>query len=140
MGRYHARIATAHIVEGEGPAARDDAVPRVVFTEPQVAAVGLTEAQARERGHDVRLTSADVGSTDGAVVAGEGVGGRAQLVIDRGRDVVLGATFIAPEAVHMMQAATHAIVGEASVTTLRHHAVPPFPTIHDVWLELSAAE
>jgi len=139
MGRYHARLAVGHIVGGDGPTARDDAVPRVVFTEPQVAAVGLTQTQARERGLEVRVTTGDLGATDGAAVAGEGVGGTAQLVIDSHRDVIVGATFVASDAIHLMHAATLAIVGEASVTTLREHAVPPFPTVHDVWLELLAA-
>lgn len=112
----------------------------MVFTEPQVAAVGLTAAEASERGLDVRVTRGELAGLGGALVSGEDVGGSAQLVIDRERDVIVGATFVGPDAVHMMHAATLAIVGGTSVTELRQHAVPPFPTVLEVWLDLLAAK
>jgi dihydrolipoamide dehydrogenase len=139
MGKYQGRVLGKHLADPEhhDPVAwaADRAVPRVVFTDPQIAAVGLTEASARERGLYVRVAHGDLGDTAGAAELGEGVRGRCKLVVDARRDVVVGATFTGPGAGDLVQAATVALVGEVPVARLRH-AVPPFPTISEVWLTL----
>ena len=71
-------------------------MPRVTFTDPQVSAVGLTEAQARERGIDVRTVSYGTGDVAGAYVLGNGIKGTSKLVIDESRRVLVGATFTGP--------------------------------------------
>ena len=73
MGKYHGRIA-ADVIRGRGIADRASAVavPRVTFTDPQICAVGLTEAQARERGLTVRAVTYAVGAVAGTGVAGVG--------------------------------------------------------------------
>lgn len=135
-GKYQARIAGAHIAGSDTSAWADiRAVPRVVFTDPQVAAVGITEAQAREGGIDVRTVSYNVGHTAGAAAIGEGISGTAQLVIDARREVIVGATIVGPGAGEMLHAATIAIVGDVPLSTL-WHAIPAFPTISEVWLRL----
>ena len=97
MGKYQARIATDVILGRDATAWADHrAVPHVVFTDPQVAAVGLTEAQAREQGIDVRTVSYGVGDVAAAGTTGEGVTGTAFLVVDEPRGVVVGATSPAP--------------------------------------------
>jgi pyruvate/2-oxoglutarate dehydrogenase complex dihydrolipoamide dehydrogenase (E3) component len=68
-------------------------------------------------------------------VRGGAVAGTCQLIIDRHRGVVVGATFTGPEVAELLHAATVAIVGEVPLERLRH-AVPAFPTASEVWLKL----
>ncbi len=114
------------------------ATPRVVFTDPQVAAVGLTEAMARERGLDVRTVSHPLGGVAAASVSGEDISGTAHLVIDQARRVVVGATFTGADVGDLLHSATIAVAGEVPLETL-WHAVPSFPTFSEVWLRLLEA-
>ena len=136
MGKYQARVAADVILGLEArDLASDGAVPRVTFTDPQVAAVGLTTAQAHERRLDVRVLTTALGDVPGAYTLGEGVEGTARLVVDPARDVLVGATFTGPGVQELLHAATVAIVGEVPLARLRH-AVPAFPTLSEVWLHL----
>lgn len=137
QGKYQARLVGDRLagVETDPAWADEQAVPRVVFTDPQVAAVGLTEEQAREAGHDVLAVSYDVGHVAGGALQGKGFGGPARLVIDRGSRHILGATFVGPGVGEMLHAATIAIVSDTTVDRLVH-AVPCFPTVSEVWLRL----
>ena len=140
QGKYQARVAADHLlgrlncslVYGGGLS------PRVIFTEPQVAAVGYTYDSAREAGLDVTAVDADVNHTAGASFYGRGVAGRARLVIDENRRVVVGATFTGADVGDFLHAATIAIVGDVPVDRL-WHAVPSFPTRSEVWLKLLEA-
>ena len=114
------------------------AVPRVTFTDPQICAVGLTEAQAREAGISVRNVVADIDSTAGASTLGNGVSGTGKLVIDEARRVIVGATFTGPGLAELLHSATIAIVSEVTMDRL-WHAVPSFPTVSEVWLRLMEA-
>ena len=141
MGKYQARIAGDVILGrdvGAGAFADHDAVPRVTFTDPQIAAVGPTEADARAAGHDVRTVQVPLSSVAGAYTLGDGVTGTAQLVVERATGVVLGATFTGPGVGELLHAATVAIVGRVPVERL-WHAVPAFPTLSEVWLRLLEA-
>jgi pyruvate/2-oxoglutarate dehydrogenase complex dihydrolipoamide dehydrogenase (E3) component len=149
MGKYHARAcgdaivarASGDLTGTPGPwskwaaTARHDAITQVVFTRPQVAAVGLTEAEARERGLPVRTAEYDIGDVSGAGLHADGYEGTAKLVIDADRRVVVGATFVGPDVDEMLHAATIAVVGEVTLDRL-WHAVPAFPTVSEVWLRL----
>jgi len=139
MGKYQARLAGDAIL-GKGVRAFADhmAVPRVTFTDPQVAAVGLTEEEARERGGDVQVVSTGTGDVPGAYTRGNGIKGTSQLVVDASRGVVVGATFTGPDVQELLHSATIAIVAEAPLETL-WHAVPSFPTVSEVWLRLLEA-
>jgi dihydrolipoamide dehydrogenase len=110
----------------------------VIFTDPQVAAVGLTEAAAREAGLDVRTVSVPSDGTAGASFVGRGTGGTAQLVVDHARGVIVGATFVGFEVGEWLQAATIAITAEVPIDRL-WHCVPAFPTRSEVWLKLLEA-
>ncbi len=114
------------------------AAPQVVFTRPQVASVGYTEAAARAAGHEVRAVQADLGAVSGGYLHGDGYEGTAQLVVDTARQVVLGATFVGPDAAEMLHAATIAVVGEVPLHRL-WHAVPAYPTVSEGWLRLLEA-
>ena len=136
MGKYHGRIAS-DVILGKDVAdvADHDMVPRVTFTDPQVCAVGLTEAQAREKGLNIRTVTYGVGDVPGAYTSGNGIKGTSFLVVDEDRGVVVGATFTGPLIQELLHSATVAIVGEVPIMRLRH-AVPSFPTVSEVWLHL----
>ena len=139
MGKYQARIAVDALLRRPVCDEADHGmVPRVTFTDPQVASVGLTERQARDRGVSVRVVRVPLQATAAAAVAGEDVTGTAQLVIDEARQVVVGATFTGPDIDGLLHSATVAMVGEVSMDRLRH-AVAAFPTLSEVWLELGLA-
>jgi pyruvate/2-oxoglutarate dehydrogenase complex dihydrolipoamide dehydrogenase (E3) component len=137
QGKYQARLVGDALagVEVDPAWADERALPRVIFTDPQVAAVGLTEAQARGSGRDVFTVRYDLGHTAGGALLGEGTAGTAQLVIDRSLRLIVGATFVGPGVSELLHAATIAIVGEVTIERL-WHAVPSFPTLSEVWLRL----
>src|SRR3954469_22201952 len=134
MGKYHARIA-ADVITGRD--ARDrasrGAVPRVTFTDPQVAAVGLTAAEAGERGMPVRVVDVDTAEVPGSYVLGEDREGTTRLVIDESRGVLLGVTITGNGVQELLHAATVAVSARVPLTEL-WHAVPAFPTVSEVWL------
>ena len=139
MGKYHARIAAA-VIAGRQAAdlASSAMVPRVTFTDPQVCAVGLTEAAARSAGMAVSAVRTPTGDVPGAYVEGNGITGTSQLVIENTTRRVVGATFTGPGVQELLHSATVAICSEAPVDRL-WHAVPSFPTISEVWLHLLEA-
>ncbi len=143
FGRAKPGEAAAAGADGETPepwsryAATADhcAKTQVVFSRPEVASVGLTEAEARKAGLTVKAVSYKLGSVSGAVLVAEGYEGTAQIVVDTDRQVIVGATFVGPDAAEMLHAATIAIVGQVPLARL-WHAVPAYPTISEVWLRL----
>jgi pyruvate/2-oxoglutarate dehydrogenase complex dihydrolipoamide dehydrogenase (E3) component len=139
-GKYQARLVGDHLA-GEEVEARADhqALVRVVFTDPQVAAVGPTLAAAREQGLDVETLSYGVGDVAGAALLGTGATGTAQLIVDRRARTIVGATFTGPGVGEMLHAATIAIVSGITLDEL-WHAVPAFPTVSEVWLRLLEAD
>jgi dihydrolipoamide dehydrogenase len=139
MGKYHGRVA-ADVILGRDAAdlAGQEMVPRVTFTDPQVCAVGLTEAQARDKGLEVTVVRHATGDVPGAYTLGNGVRGTSQLVVDDARRVVVGATFTGPGLQELLHSATVAVVAEVPVDRL-WHAVPSFPTVSEVWLHLLEA-
>ena len=137
QGKEHARCAADHILGRPNavPLIDEARAPRVVFTEPQVASVGLTLAAAREAGLNVSCADADLNTTAGSSFSGAGVPSRARIVVDEDRRVLVGATFTGAAVDGLLHGATIAIVGEVPVDRL-WHAVPPFPTRNEVWLSL----
>jgi dihydrolipoamide dehydrogenase len=148
QGKYQARIAGAVIgarARGEqvepapwspfAATADERAVPQVVFTDPEAASVGLTADQAEEAGHRVRAVDYDLGGVAGAALYADGYTGRARMVVDLDREVLLGATFVGPGVAELLHSATVAVVGEVPIARL-WHAVPSYPTISEIWLRL----
>jgi pyruvate/2-oxoglutarate dehydrogenase complex dihydrolipoamide dehydrogenase (E3) component len=136
MGKYQGRIAGDHILGKDVAATADHAeVPRVVFTEPQVAAVGRTLAAAKEAGINARAVDVRTAGNAGASFTGRKAPGTTRLVVDEDRRVLVGATFVGPETAEFVHAATIAVVGEVPLERL-WHAVPTFPTRSEVWLYL----
>jgi len=140
MGKYQARIAADHLLGhdhalahgADGPLS-----PRVIFTEPQVAAVGHTEATARAAGLAVEIVETETSGNAGGSYYGHNASGTSRLLVDRERGLVVGATFTGAEVADMLHAATIAIVGEVPLDRLRH-ATPSFPTRSEIWLTLLA--
>ncbi|MFI9628932.1 dihydrolipoyl dehydrogenase family protein [Streptomyces sp. NPDC052042] len=151
QGKYQARIAGAAIAArahgtptdtgrwGAHAATADHAaVPQVVFTDPEAASVGLSLAEAERTGHRVRAVDQDLGAVAGAGLYADGYRGRARMVVDLDRGVLLGATFVGPGIGELLHSATIAVAGEVPIDRL-WHAVPSFPTISEVWLRLLEA-
>jgi dihydrolipoamide dehydrogenase len=103
-----------------------------------VAAVGHTLAGAREAGLDVREADVPFGANAGGSFIGRGEAGKARIVVDQARGVIVGATFVGVEVAESLHAATIAVIGEVPLERL-WHAVPAFPTRSEVWLNLLEA-
>ncbi|GAA3128336.1 hypothetical protein GCM10010485_78490 [Streptosporangium carneum] len=151
QGKYQARIAGAVIAaracgtpldtgrwSPHAATADTTAVPQVVFTDPEIAGVGLTTVEARRTGRRVHVVDYDLGHVAGALQHTPDYRGRARVLIDPDRRTVVGATFAGPGVAELLHSATVAITGETPIERL-WHAVPPFPTISEVWLRLLEA-
>jgi dihydrolipoamide dehydrogenase len=141
MGKYQGRIA-ADVILGRDAKLDDTAggplSPRVVFTDPQVAAVGHTLATAQEAGIDARAVDTETSGTAGGSFYGRKAPGTSRLVVDESRRVLVGATFVGADVSEFVHAATIAVVGEVPLHRL-WHAVPSFPTRSEIWLRLLEA-
>jgi pyruvate/2-oxoglutarate dehydrogenase complex dihydrolipoamide dehydrogenase (E3) component len=136
MGKYQAHVLS-EILDGHAAAVSGDdaAAPRVIFTDPQVAAVGLTLRAALDRGVEARAYDVPSSGAAGAAFHGNGTPGTARIVVDERHSVIVGATFTGTEVADWLQAATIAIVSKTPVELL-WQAVPPFPTRSEIWLKL----
>jgi len=129
MATYHAEIAVADILGREHHPAEHHAVPRVTFTDPEIGAVGLTEAQAREQGLGVRVGLAPVPASARGWIHKAGNDGFIKLVEDSGRGVLAGATSAGPwggEVLSMLALAVHARVP----TRRLREMIYAYPTFH----------
>ncbi|WP_406102030.1 NAD(P)/FAD-dependent oxidoreductase [Streptomyces sp. NBC_01003] len=149
QGKYQARIAGAAIAAraqgvplletdrwGAHAATADhSAVPQVVFTDPEAGSAGLTLAEAEAAGHRVRAVDYDIASVAGAGLYGDGYRGRARMIVDLDREILLGVTFVGPGVGELVHSATVAVAGEVPIDRL-WHAVPSYPTVSEVWLRL----
>jgi pyruvate/2-oxoglutarate dehydrogenase complex dihydrolipoamide dehydrogenase (E3) component len=139
MGKYQAWVAAENILGHEVEAIAEDlGSPRVTFTDPQVAAVGKTLAQAEEAGVKVRAVDVPTDGTAGASFQGKDTGGTSRLVVDQDKQTIVGASFVGFETADFLHAATVAIVGEVPLERLRH-AVAAYPTRSEIWLKLLEA-
>ncbi|WP_406064772.1 NAD(P)/FAD-dependent oxidoreductase [Streptomyces sp. NBC_01077] len=152
QGKYQARIAGAAIAArakatepldeaswGAHAATADHAaVPQVVFSDPEAAAVGLSLAEAERAGYRVRAVDLDMSQVAGAGLYAQGYRGHARIVVDLDREVILGASFVGPGIGELVHSATVAVVGEVPIARL-WHAVPSYPTLSEAWLRLLEA-
>ena len=139
MGKYQAWVAAENVLGRKVEAlAEGTALPRVTFTDPQVAAVGKTLAQAEEVGIDARAVDVPTDGTAGASFYGKDTGGTSRLVIDQANETIVGATFTGFETADFLHAATVAVVSEVPLPQLRH-AVAAYPTRSEIWLKLIEA-
>jgi pyruvate/2-oxoglutarate dehydrogenase complex dihydrolipoamide dehydrogenase (E3) component len=127
---YQSAIVAAGILQLPHPAARYDAVPRVTFTDPEVGAVGLTEAQARATERDVVVVVKQVASSFRGWLHGSG-SGIVKLVADRQNGVLLGATTVAPRGGEMLGLLNLAVHVRLPLSELRS-MIYAFPTFYGV--------
>jgi pyruvate/2-oxoglutarate dehydrogenase complex dihydrolipoamide dehydrogenase (E3) component len=138
-GKYQARLAADHILGAEVTAKADGpTAPRVIFTDPQIAAVGQTLDSAILGGIDAKAIDLSTADTAGSSFHGRAADGTTRFVIDREREVLVGATFVGPDVADMLHAATIAVAGQVPIATLAH-AVAPFPTRSELWLKFIEA-
>jgi pyruvate/2-oxoglutarate dehydrogenase complex dihydrolipoamide dehydrogenase (E3) component len=142
MGKYQARVcgdAIAARAGGREPTVRDQSsktcVPQVIFTIPEVAAVGLTAREAEAAGRRVRVVEYEIGSVAGAKLFADEYRGHAQMVVDEDRRTIVGMTLAGHGVGETIHAATIAVAGEVTLDRL-WHAVPSYPTISEIWLRL----
>jgi pyruvate/2-oxoglutarate dehydrogenase complex dihydrolipoamide dehydrogenase (E3) component len=136
MGKYQGRLV-ADTILGREVQLRSDGPrsPRVIFTDPQVGAVGLTLAGAQEAGLCVRHVDVETSGNAGGSFVGRGAAGTSRIVVDEDRRVIVGATITGSEVAEALHAATIAVVAEVLIDDL-WHAVPSFPTRSELWLKL----
>ena len=138
MAKYQAAIAAEQLLgrdmalEHGADGARS---PRVIFTDPQVGAVGHTTATAAQAGLTPRVVDVGTSANAGGSFYGRGARGTSRFLIDEERGVIVGATITGSEVADFLHAATIAIVGEVPLVRLRH-AIPAFPTRSEIWLYL----
>ena len=148
QGKYQARVLGDSIVARALGTPVDDspwgrhaftaderAVPQVIFGDPEIATVGYTVAAATAQGIRVRAVEYDLGAVAGAALHADGYEGRAVMVVDQDRSVVVGFTIAGPDVAELLHAATIAIAGEVPLDRL-WHAIPAYPTVSEVWLRL----
>ena len=128
VAAHQAAIIAGEILGEPHPIARYDAVPRVTFTDPEVGAVGMTEAAARDAGIDVVTVTKSLPATFRGWLHATS-SGVIKLVIDRSEGVVIGATTAGPqggEMLGMLTLAVHARVPVADLQTM----IYAYPTFH----------
>ena len=127
VSMYHAeRVAKA--ILGEQLEEYDTSFPRVTFTDPEVGAVGLTEKQARDKGINVRVGTANIPESSRGWLHSVGNEGVIKLVIDDDRGVIVGATSAGPTGGETLSALAFAVRAEIPVATLKNtiYAYPTF--------------
>lgn len=129
IGTYQAKIAVRDILGDPGPPAEYDAVPRVTFTDPEVGAVGLSEAQARDQGITVRTGLAQVPSSTRGWIHKAGNEGLIKLVVDVDTGLLVGATSAGPAGGEVLGALAVAVHGRVPLDRLRH-MIYAYPTFH----------
>lgn len=133
VAKYQARVV-ADTLCGRPRRASYQGIPRVVFSDPEIAAVGLTEAQAAARGHQV--VSATVGLADAIArpwTYERDPRGELRVIADRERRVLLGAWAVAPLAGEWIHQAALAVRAEVPIDTLLD-GVAQFPTYSEAYL------
>ncbi len=133
MAAYGARIAAENALDGDARRYDATAMPSVVFTDPQVASVGLTEAEARERGLAVKTAILPLAYVPRALAARD-TRGLIKLVAEEGSDRLLGAHILAPEGADSIQTAVLAIKHGLTVSDLAETIFPYLTTVEGLKL------
>jgi pyruvate/2-oxoglutarate dehydrogenase complex dihydrolipoamide dehydrogenase (E3) component len=136
---HQAQVVVDELLGRPGHDVTPHALPRAVFTDPPLAATGLSEQQARDAGFDVITAEIDLCTVSRAGAEGEGPlgpvdasGGVLRLIADRQRRVLLGAGAVGPEADSWIGEATLAIRAEVPLAILAD-VVRPFPTYSEAY-------
>ena len=133
MAAYGAKIAATNAMNGNTLSYDNSAMPTVVFSDPQLASVGLTEARAIARGHDVRTSVLTLDDLPRALVARDRRG-LIKLVADGRSKRLLGAHILAPEGADSIQTAALAIQQGLTAQALAEMIVPYLTTVEGLKL------
>ncbi|WP_350275130.1 NAD(P)/FAD-dependent oxidoreductase [Kribbella sp. HUAS MG21] len=115
--------------------ADERATTQVIFTDPEVAAVGLSAEAATAVGLKIRVVDYDLGAVSGAKLHADDYRGQVRMIVDDDRNVLVGFTAVGPDVGELLHAATIAVAGEVPLDRL-WHAVPAYPTMSELWLRL----
>jgi pyruvate/2-oxoglutarate dehydrogenase complex dihydrolipoamide dehydrogenase (E3) component len=129
LAYYHGQVV-ARRLRGEDARADHTAVPRVTFTDPEVASVGLSEAAAQAKDIDVIVATTDPAETARGYIH-DFHGGTLKLVADRQRGVLVGATMVTPRAGEILGELVLAIKAGTPLRTLAD-VIHPFPAFNRV--------
>jgi pyruvate/2-oxoglutarate dehydrogenase complex dihydrolipoamide dehydrogenase (E3) component len=129
VSMYQAGIAIPAIQGQDGPRADYRALPKVTFTDPEVGSVGLTEAQARERGLAVHTAVAQIPSSARGWIHKAGNEGFIKLVVDADKDILVGSTSAGPTGGEVLSGLAVAVHGAVPVSSLRQ-MIFAYPTFH----------
>src|SRR6266568_4201895 len=129
MSMYQADIAVRDILGQGGEPADYRAVPRVTFTDPEIASVGLTEEQARAAGLRVRTGTTQVPYSARGWIHKAGNDGLIKVIADADRSVLVGATSAGPCGGEVLSALQVAVRAEVPLATLRNMPYA-YPTFH----------
>ncbi|MEX1156640.1 MAG: dihydrolipoyl dehydrogenase [Chloroflexota bacterium] len=127
----HEALVAVETIAGHHPEpVRMDLMPRVTFCRPQIASVGMTEAEATEAGHTVKVGSFPFRALGKATIVGE-VDGFAKLVADADTGRLVGAHVIGPHAGDLLPEPTFALLveGTAAEMAMSVHAHPTLPEV-----------
>jgi len=133
MAAYGAKLAARNALNGDSLRYDNSAMPAVVFTDPQVASVGLTEAAARAAGYAVRAAAISLDQVPRALAARD-TRGLIKLVADSGSGRLLGAHILAPEGADGIQTAALAIRQGLTVDDLAETIFPYLTTVEGLKL------
>ena len=133
MAAYGAKLAAKNTLNGDSLRYTNAAMPAVVFTDPQVASVGLTEAAARTAGLAVRISTIGLDQVPRALAARD-TRGLIKLVADAGSGRLLGAHVLAPEGADSIQTAALAIRQGLTVDDLAEMIFPYLTTVEGLKL------
>lgn len=133
MAAYGAKIAAKNALNGDSLRYDNSAMPAVVFTDPQVASVGFTEAAARAAGHDVRTSMLPLDAVPRALAARD-TRGLIKLLADRNTRKLLGAHILAPEGSDSIQTAALAIRQGLTIEDLADSIFPYLTTVEGLKL------
>lgn len=137
MAAYGAKIAARNALNGDGLAYDNTTMPAVVFTDPQAASVGLTEAAAREAGYEVKTSVLPLDQVPRALAARD-TRGLIKLVADGATDRLLGAHILAPEGGDSIQTAVLAMRHGMTVAALAETIFPYLTTVEGLKLAAQA--
>ena len=129
LAYYHGQVV-ARRIRGEDARADHSAVPRVTFTDPEVASVGLSEATAKEKGIEVAVASSDPAESARGYIH-DFHGGTLKLVGERRRGVLIGATLVSPRAGEILGELVLAVKAGTPIRMLAD-VIHPFPAFNRV--------
>ncbi|MBI1285483.1 MAG: mercury(II) reductase [Thiobacillus sp.] len=108
MAAYGAKIAARNALDGDALVYDNKAMPAVVFTDPQVASVGLTGVEAKKLGYEIKESVLPLNQVPRAIAARD-TRGLIKLIAETNTDKLLGAHILAPEGADSIQTAALAI-------------------------------